>query len=168
MKVNLDKLAELHRKLAAHRKALHGQLVNTILSYGRYIKTEKLSYKAFQKMWGKSIGKRAPGMMMAQLRRKAESTDGWVDEFATRTTRLSQTCICGTIKKKSLSDRFHICDCGVIQQRDLFSAFLARCVEVEPSGSHRLVAGMVQENYPEIDFVLRTCCSLVPRPYLNL
>ena len=83
MKVNLDKLAELHRKLAAHRKALYGQLVNTILSYGRYIKTEKLSYKAFQKMFGKSIGKRAPGMMMEQLRRKAESADGWVDEAPT-------------------------------------------------------------------------------------
>ena len=53
-----------------------------------------------------------------------------------------------------LSDRFHICDCGVIQQRDLFSAFLARCVEGD-----RLVAGMVQANYPEIDFVLRTAAS---------
>jgi len=154
MKAKQTKLSELHRKLAAHRKSLHGALVNEILSHGRYIKTEKLSYKAFQKMWGQSIGKRAPGEFMSQLRRKAESADGWVDEFVTRTTRLSQTCICGTIKKKQLSDRWHICDCGIIQQRDLFSAFLATGVEGD-----RLVAGMVQKNYPGIDFVLRTAAA---------
>lgn len=154
MRANQTKLAELHRRLAAHRKALQSQLVNTILSYGRYIKTEKLSYKAFQKIWGRSIGKRAPGMFMQRLRLKAGSAGGWVDEFNIRTTRLSQTCICGTIKKKSLADRFHICDCGIIQQRDLFSAFLARCVEGD-----RLTARMAQQSYPEIDFVLRTAAS---------
>jgi putative transposase len=64
------------------------------------------------------------------LRRKAESAGAEVIEFPTRTTRLSQTCHgCGTVKKKSLAERWHKCDCGVKAQRDLYSAFLARCVE---------------------------------------
>ena len=35
----------------------------------------------------------------------------------------------GTIKKKKLSERYHRCGCGVIAQRDLYSAFLARFVK---------------------------------------
>jgi hypothetical protein len=65
------------------------------------------------------------------LRRKAVSAGVSVTEFPTRTTKLSQVCLCGQVKKKSLSDRWHVCDCGVVAQRDLFSAFLAACVESE-------------------------------------
>jgi hypothetical protein len=49
----------------------------------------------------------------------------------TRTTALSQTCLCGKKEKKTLSQRTHTCDCnlvGIPVQRDLFSAFLATCV----------------------------------------
>ena len=75
-------------------------------------------------MFGKSVGKRAPGMFVEMLRRKAENAGGEVIEFSTQTTRLSQTCHgCGTIHKKKLSERWHICACGVIAQRDLYSAF---------------------------------------------
>jgi hypothetical protein len=49
----------LERKLAAHRKSLHGELVNDILRTGNVFKLEKLSYKAFQKLYGSSVGKRA-------------------------------------------------------------------------------------------------------------
>ena len=70
------KLAELQRKLAAHRKTLHGNLANRILRQGRHIKTEKLSYRAFQKNYGKSVKNRAPGMFMEILRRKAENAGG--------------------------------------------------------------------------------------------
>jgi len=64
------KLAELQRKLAAHRKTLHGNLANRILEQGKHVKTEKLSYaktkscvafcRAFQKNFGKSVKNRAP------------------------------------------------------------------------------------------------------------
>ncbi|XWK85928.1 MAG: transposase [Phormidium sp.] len=65
--------ANLERELAAHRKSLHGRLVNEILSLGNIIKLENLSYKAFQKLFGKSVGKRAPGEFVSHLKRKAES-----------------------------------------------------------------------------------------------
>jgi len=123
--------ANLERKLAAHRKSLHGQTVNSILSEGNIIKLEKLSYKAFQKIFGKSVGKRAPGMFVAHLKRKAESAGVKVVEFPTYNTRLSQTCQCGRVKKKKLSERVHQCECGIEAQRDLYSAFLARFVDPE-------------------------------------
>ncbi|MFB2934356.1 zinc ribbon domain-containing protein [Aerosakkonemataceae cyanobacterium BLCC-F154] len=122
--------ANLERKLAAHRKSLHGKLVNEILALGNTVKLEKLSYKSFQKNYGKSVGKRAPGEFVSRLKRKAESADALVMEFSTKTTKLSQTCHqCGSVKKKNLSDRIHQCDCGIYCQRDLYSAFLAKFVD---------------------------------------
>lgn len=124
------KLSELQRKMAATRKAAHGRLVNQVISMGATIKTEKLSYQSFQKNFGKSVGFRAPGLFLEILRRKAERAGGEVVEFNTRTTALSQTCHCGHKKKKLLKERWHRCDaCGIVSQRDLYSAFLARFVE---------------------------------------
>ncbi|MCL1470692.1 zinc ribbon domain-containing protein [Argonema antarcticum] len=121
--------SNLSRRLAAHRKSLHGHLVNDILSLGNTIKLEKLSYKSFQKNYGKSVGKRAPGGFVSHLKRKAESAGVSVMEFSTHSTKLSQTCQCGTVKKKNLSERIHQCDCGILCQRDLYSAFLAKFVD---------------------------------------
>lgn len=126
-----DAKANLERKLASHRKSLHGRMVNLILAQGNVFKLEKLSYKAFQKLFGKSVGKRAPGTFVAHLKRKAENAGGKVFEFPTYETKLSQTCQCGQVKKKSLSERVHQCDCGVLAQRDLYSAFLSRFVDPE-------------------------------------
>ncbi len=121
--------ANLERNLAAHRKSLHGELVNSILLQGNVFKLEKLSYKAFQKRYGKSVGRRAPGMFVAHLKRKAENAGGRVVEFPTYNTKLSQTCQCGRVKKKKLSQRVHECSCGVVAQRDLYSAFLAKYID---------------------------------------
>jgi transposase len=121
--------ANLERKLAAHRKSLHGELVNTILRTGDTFKLEKLSYKAFKKLFGKSVGKRAPGMFLSHLISKAERAGGRVIEIPTHSTKLSQTCHCGRVHKKKLSERVHACECGVVVQRDLYSAFLAKHIE---------------------------------------
>jgi len=122
------KLAELQRKLAAHRKTLHGNLANRILKQGKHVKTEKLSYRAFQKNFSRSVRDRAPGMFMEILRRKAENAGGSVVEFSTRTTKLSQYCHkCKKYTKKPLSQRVHTC-CNLNIQRDAYSAFLAGSV----------------------------------------
>ena len=60
---------------------------------------------------------------------KAESAGGCVEEFSAYKTSLSQVCICKRKQKKKLSERWHRCPCGVVAQRDLFSAYLARFVE---------------------------------------
>jgi len=153
-RANEKRLAELYRKQAEHRKSLHGQLVNKILRLGNQFNLEKLSYKAFQKMFGRSTQFRAPGTFVAMLRRKAESAGGVTNEFPTRTTKLSQVCLCGAVEKKPLSQRWHNCSCGVVMQRDLFSAFLAMCVEDE-----RLNAKKAGELWPGLESVLWAALS---------
>ena len=61
--------ATQERKLAAHRKSLHGRLVHEIVAVGHTVVIEKLSYKAWQKQYGRSVGLRAPGMFVELLRR---------------------------------------------------------------------------------------------------
>jgi hypothetical protein len=61
--------ATRERKLAAHRKSLHGRNVHEVVAVGNTILLEKLSYSAWQKRFGKSVGLRAPGMFVALLRR---------------------------------------------------------------------------------------------------
>jgi len=125
--VTRRRLARQERKLAAHRKSLHGRLVNEIIHTGNDIRIEKVSYKGWQKQFGKSVGLRAPGMFIDHLRRTVAKTGGTLHEFPTRTTKLSQYCHgCRTHAKKPLSERWHQCACGVGPiQRDLYSAFLA-------------------------------------------
>jgi hypothetical protein len=103
------RLAELYRKQAAHRKSLHGQRVNRTLRMGNRIKLEKLSYRAFQRRFGRSVAMRAPGMFVAHLKRRAKAglagprADAAVDEFPARPTKLSQMYQYRTVKKKPLS-----------------------------------------------------------------
>ncbi len=121
--------AEFQRREAAHRKCLHGRLVNKIIAAGNDIRTEKLSYQSFQRNFGRSSGFRAPGMFVDRLKKSAAKAGATVTEFQTRKTMLSQTCPkCGTLRKKKLSERQHVCSCGANVQRDIASAFLARYV----------------------------------------
>ena len=121
-------VAEEKRKLAATRKHLQGKMANQVLRMGKVVKLEKLSYKSFQRNFGKSVGLRAPGMFVSIVRRKAERAGGVLEEFSTYQTRLSQSCHCGKRHKKNLSERWHSCSCGARAQRDLFSAHLSRHV----------------------------------------
>ena len=106
-------LSETDRILAAYRKFLHGQDINEIIAMGTRVQTENVSYNAWQKMFGKSMQVRAPSMFMSSLKRKAENAGGYLFEFPTRTTKLSQIChICEQSVKKPLSQRWHIC-CGI-------------------------------------------------------
>ena len=154
LRKTLNKLISLDRKQAAHRKTQHGRLVNTILKIGNQINTEKISYKAFQKNFGKSVGLRAPGMFIEKIRRKAENAGGKTVEFNTYQTKLSQTCHCGKIEKKKLSKRFHTCSCGVNAQRDLYSAYLACFVK-----NDRLMADQAKKSWSGMDIALRTAMS---------
>lgn len=143
-------LRECQRRMAETRKTEHGRLANRIMVMGRYIQAERLSYLALQKRYGRSVRDRAPGRFIDLLRRKAESAGGGLVEFPTRTTCLSQVCHCGSRRKKPLSQRIHTCSCGVVMQRDIYSAFLARCVEGEV-----LHVGLAAERWPGAEPLLR-------------
>jgi hypothetical protein len=61
--------AARERRLAAHRKSLHGRMVHEIVRVGNTVIIEKISYRGWQKRYGRSVGLRAPGMLIDQLRR---------------------------------------------------------------------------------------------------
>jgi len=141
-KATRRRFAAHERKLASHRKSLHGRLVHEIVRTGKTVITEKLSYKAWQKQYGKSVGAHAPGMFMEHLRRTVARTGGILHEVPTRSTKLSQYCHgCGTYDKKKLSERWHQCSCGIGPvQRDLYAAFLAVHLDLRtfvPSIAHQ-------------------------------
>lgn len=143
-----SQFANLHRRQAAHRKSLHGKLVNDILRRGNTIYLEKVSYKGWQKLFGKSINYRAPAMFVAELTRKAETAGGSVIEFPTTSTALSQMCQCDRKVKKKLSARWHNCTCGVSAQRDLYSAYLARHVKEDNTGKYYLDTDSATNEWP--------------------
>ncbi|MCV7399453.1 transposase [Mycobacterium fragae] len=132
-------VAELHRRLAEHRKSLHGALGNRLLGHGADIACERLDYVSWQKSFPRSVRDRAPGLLVDRLRRKAESAGGQqLYEYNPRTTALSQTCLCGMKKNKPLSQRVHRCACGIREDRDLFSAYLGLHVRTGVDGVDRL------------------------------
>ena len=158
LKRTFHQLADMARRQAAHRKTQHGNLVNEILRDGNHIKTEKLSYKAFQKLYGSSVGIRAPGMFIETLSRKAENAGGEVEDINTYSTKLSQACQCGKFEKKSLSERWHKCPCGVEAQRDLYSAYLACFVK-----DNKLIVDQARKAWSGMDSALHTAMSEVKR-----
>ncbi len=132
-------VGEQHRRLAEHRKTLHGQLANQLFAHGTQVACEKLNYVGWQKNFPRSVRDRAPGLLVEVVRRKAESAgSAKLDEYSPYTTALSQTCLCGKKEKKPLSQRVHRCECGITEDRDLFSAYLGLHVQVGQDGSDRL------------------------------
>ena len=68
--------ANSERRLAAHRKSLHGHLAHRIASVGTTIAIEKASFKGWQKQYGRSMGFHAPGVFVAHLTRRVAKTGG--------------------------------------------------------------------------------------------
>jgi hypothetical protein len=94
------RVAEQHRRLAEHRKTLHGALANRLFECGAGMACEKLDYVCWQKNFPRSVRDRAPGLFVETIRRKAESAGGdRLYEYSPKTTALSQTCLCGNRKK---------------------------------------------------------------------
>jgi putative transposase len=153
---------EAERRLASERKRSHGELANRLLAQGTTIKTEALSYKSFQKNFGRSVKVRAPGMLVSMLRRKAEGAGGGVIEIKTRNTRLSQfDHTTGAYIKKPLSLRIHVFGDGITEpvQRDLYSAFLATCCD-----TNRLDIIQVHATWTGAEPLLREAMSSALQP----
>lgn len=122
------KKRELERKKAAYALCVNREVVNQILRSGKHILAENVSVKGWQKKYGKAISAKSPGFVQSELKRKAESAGGSFTKFSCQKTALSQTHLTGERIKKSLSERTHRDQIGIVMHRDLFSAFLARFV----------------------------------------
>jgi hypothetical protein len=68
---------------------------------GDVVLFEALSYRGFQKQYGRSVRLRAPGMFIALLKRKAERAGAAINQYDPRKARHSLWCHdCGRVKKK--------------------------------------------------------------------
>jgi putative transposase len=143
------KKRNLERRKAAYAKSQNRKLVNETLRHGKHIKTEKVSVKGWQKRYGKAISAKSPSYFQSELKRKAESAGGSFIQFSTQTTALSQTHLTGVRIKKSLSERTHYDQTGIVMQRDLFSAYLSRFVT-----DNTLAVEVARECYPGSESIL--------------
>jgi putative transposase len=65
----------------------------------------------------------APGRLYHMLRYKVQETGGWFVETPTRKLKPSQRCpACWQVRKKTLAERVHRCECGHEEPRDIASA----------------------------------------------
>ncbi len=130
------RLATTERRLAAHRRSLHGKLANEIIRLGDDLRMEQISYKSWQRCFGRSVGMRAPGRFVDAVKCVvARTRTAQLHEIPTFQAKLSQYCHrCENYTRKPLSQRFHSCPhCGLgsdgLIQRDLYSAWLASVLD---------------------------------------
>jgi putative transposase len=144
------KRRERERRLAAERKRCHGELANRILGQGTTIKTEKLSYRAFQCRFGRSSKVCGAGLFVGMLARKAVAAGGQLITFGTRSTAYRNSIMwTARLTRKPLSHRYHAFSDGTRVGRVLYSAFLARFVHGD-----RLDASQARQAWSDAEALL--------------
>ncbi|MBQ8234665.1 MAG: transposase [Bacilli bacterium] len=140
-----EELKELYRKQAAIRKYQHECMANYVVSMGNKVYVEKMNFAGLQrrakettktkdgkykskKRYGKSIGNRAPSMLLTMINRKLGYFNERLIEINTYKVKASQySHEDDTYVKKSRSNRFTKVGNRLIQ-RDLYSAYLIQNV----------------------------------------
>ena len=144
-------LSEIFRLERETRRTDHGLIANTIIQLGGIVKCERNSHVAFQKNFGKCVGRNGTASLIQRVRSKAESARGtqFVELNAYR-CRLSQyDHVTAAFAKKPLAQRWTRVGNTVVQ-RDAYSAFLAMCV-VENEHNPQLL----REKWPSVETFLR-------------
>jgi len=102
---------------------------------------EDCDLPSWSRRWGRHMAAFTPGLLVVALEREARivarlaGVAGGVERASTRTTALSQHCLCGQRVSKSLAERTHACGaCDLRGNRDAVSATLAACVVLAVSG----------------------------------
>lgn len=134
------RIAKLHQKIARQRLDFTHKQTSKLVEVAALVATEKLtvknmtrSAKGTAEKHGKNVKQKAglnreilntaPAMTLSLLKYKAEEADSEFVEVPTRQVKPSQTCPdCGRQRKKSLSERWHSCECGCEKPRDVASA----------------------------------------------
>jgi hypothetical protein len=118
-----SRIRELHRCTRETRKTVLNEFANILAGLGCSFKTEDVSFKAWQKGYGKAMGNYAPSFLQNTVMSKAERAGDGRTKIPLKNA-LSQLCVCGAKRKKKLSERLHECDCGCKAHRDVLSAYL--------------------------------------------
>jgi hypothetical protein len=102
-----------------------------VATHGTTITVEDCTISTWARLWGKRIALFSPGMLVGALARECAATGGRLYRAGTRSTALSQHCLCGNPVPKTLAQRTHHCPhCGLRADRDVASAALAACVQL--------------------------------------
>jgi len=102
-----------------------------VAAHGNTITIEDCQISTSAKLWGKRIALFSPGMLVSALEHEGAATGGQLYRAGTRSTALSQHCLCGGRVTKTLDQRTHDCPhCGLHGDRDVVSATLAACVDL--------------------------------------
>lgn len=126
-------LVACHERIAWKRKDFLHQVSSQMVARARLIATEDLNIKAMTASGGafkaglnRSILDTSPGMFFAMLEYKAADAGIPYIEVPTRKVKPSQTCSgCGSVKKKQLSERTHLCThCQLRLDRDVNAALV--------------------------------------------
>jgi putative transposase len=129
-------VAEIHRRTANKRRDFLHKTSSKIVAARDLIATESLtvtnmtrSAKGTMEKPGRNVAQKAglnreilstaPSAFLAMLRYKAEEAGSKFVEINARKVKPSQTCSdCGRQRKKTLSERGHVCECGCTISRD--------------------------------------------------
>ncbi|MFA5217059.1 RNA-guided endonuclease InsQ/TnpB family protein [Sulfuricurvum sp.] len=132
------KLAKAHRKVERQRGDYLHKASRKLADSGDIVVFENLDIRNMLKnhRLSKSISDASWGKLMQYTAYKVEETGGSV--YYANPDGTSQICSrCGTVVKKSLSDRFHVCTkCGFSADRDLNASF--NILKRLPTGSGEL------------------------------
>lgn len=133
-------IAKLHQKIARQRLDFAHKQTAKLVYVAALIATEKLSVKNMTRSakgtaekHGKNVKQKAglnreilntiPALTLNLLSYKAEEAGSDYVEVPTKQVKPSQTCPdCGRQRKKSLSERWHRCECGSSKPRDIASS----------------------------------------------
>ena len=120
------------RAASQAKRARAGEVAaRIVVTHGNTITVEDCSISAWARLWGKRIALFSPGMLVAAIKRECEATGGMLSRAGTRSTALSQHCLCGSRVPKTLAQRTHVCPhCGLRGDRDIVAATLAACVSL--------------------------------------
>ena len=98
--------------------------------HGSSLVVEDCDLRLMARHWGRSLLAFTPGRLVSAIAAEAAAVAGrsgtGLVRASTRTTALSQNCLCGQRVPKTLAERTHRCpNCGLTGDRDLVAAALA-------------------------------------------
>jgi hypothetical protein len=128
-RTRVDHAAEARAASQAKLARAREVAARIVATHGNTITVEDCSISTWARLWGKRIALFSPGMLVAALKHECDASGGRLCRAGTRSTALSQHCLCGTRVPKTLAQRTHHCPaCGLHGDRDNVSAALAACV----------------------------------------
>jgi hypothetical protein len=103
--------------------------------HGPHLVIEDCPISSWFRLWGRACARFTPGTLIAALRDECAKSGGLLLRASTRTTALSQHCLCGRRVPKPLGIRLHECrvqegGCGLTGDRDLTAAALAAFIHL--------------------------------------